>query len=74
MSENSLGQRLRNYLRENYRKTGDPRIFVSDTVAVMKFFLGDLQDKNPEAQSEINSFKIAIEFLDGVDLEQEFAT
>jgi hypothetical protein len=73
-SENSLGQRLRVYIREKYKKTGNPQIFVNDAVAVGKFFLGDLQETNPQAQEEITSFKTVIEFLEGVDLEQESVT
>ena len=73
-SENSYGQRLRRYMREKYNKTGDHQIFREDAVATAKFFLDDLQLTNPQAEIEITSFKTVIEFLEGVDLEQESVT
>lgn len=73
-TDNSLGQRLRKYMHEKYDKTGDPQTFRENAAAVAKFFLNDLQETNPQAQTEIASFKIVIEFLEGVDLEQESLT
>ena len=61
-------------MHENHNKIGNPQIFVNDAVAVAKFFLDDLQETTPQAQMEITSFKTVIEFLEGVDLEQESVT
>lgn len=61
-------------MHEEYNKTGDPQIFREDAAAVAKFFLDDLQENNPEAQTEIAAFKNVVEFLEGVDLEQESVT
>jgi hypothetical protein len=61
-------------MRERNNKIGDPRVFVNDAVAVGKFFVGDLQETSPQALAEISSWKNVIEFLEGVDLEQETAT
>ena len=61
-------------MNQKYNKTGSPQIFRQDAAAVAKFFLDDLQQTNPQAQTEIASFKTVIEFLEGVDLEQESVT
>ena len=61
-------------MHEKYNKTGDPQIFREDAAAVAKFFLDDLQESNPEAQTQIAALKNVIEFLEGVDLEQESVT
>ena len=59
---------------EKYNKKNNPQLLVNDAVAVAKFFLDDLQGTNPQAQLEIDSLKNTIEFLEGVDLEQESVT
>ena len=61
-------------MHEKYNKTGDPQIFREDAAAVAKFFLDDLQESDAEAQTQIAALKNVIEFLEGVDLEQESVT